>query len=61
MPLYEYHCQACGNDFEKIRKFSNKDLVSCSKCGARATFKFSSYYFNNYPVRAVRLNGEEIR
>ena len=33
MPLYEYECDACGQRFEAIRKFSESDLDVCSLCG----------------------------
>ena len=33
MPLYEYECDACGQRFEAIRKFSESDLDICSLCG----------------------------
>ena len=33
MPLYEYECDACGQRFEAIRKFSESDLGVCSLCG----------------------------
>ena len=32
MPLYEYECDACGQRFEAIRKFSESDLDICSLC-----------------------------
>lgn len=35
MPLYEYHCEACGKAFEQIVRFSDADLKpSCPFCGA---------------------------
>ena len=33
MPLYEYQCEACGERFEQIRKFSDPPLEVCAKCG----------------------------
>jgi putative FmdB family regulatory protein len=33
MPLYEYECEACGQRFEVIRKFSESDLDACTLCG----------------------------
>jgi putative FmdB family regulatory protein len=32
MPIYEYHCNACGKDFEAMQKFSDKPLKTCT-CG----------------------------
>ena len=33
MPLYEYECDACGERYELIRKFSDPPLETCPKCG----------------------------
>ena len=33
MPLYEYECEACGERFEVIRKFSDPPLEACRRCG----------------------------
>lgn len=32
MPLYEYHCDACGKNFEVIQKFSETS-ETCRLCG----------------------------
>lgn len=32
MPIYEYACPACGQNFEKLL-FRSKDPVECPKCG----------------------------
>lgn len=35
MPIYEYHCEKCSIDFEKLI-FSSKDKsVSCPDCGGK--------------------------
>jgi putative FmdB family regulatory protein len=33
MPLYEYECDACGQRFELIQKFSDAAPAQCAKCG----------------------------
>lgn len=33
MPLYEYHCDACGLEFEVRQKFSDAPLTECRACG----------------------------
>jgi putative FmdB family regulatory protein len=33
MPLYEYECEACGERFEVIQKFSDAPITECRKCG----------------------------
>jgi putative FmdB family regulatory protein len=57
MPLYEYQCDACGQRFEVIQKFS--DVVeTCTKCGKGPVhrllsspaiqFKGSGWYITDY-------------
>ena len=34
MPIYEYACSGCGNEFEKlVRRSSDESSVACPKCG----------------------------
>ena len=40
MPLYEYRCEECGEDFEKLVRFSEADLTqACPECGGQKTYK----------------------
>jgi putative FmdB family regulatory protein len=58
MPLYEYQCEACGERFETIRKFSDPPLEVCEKCGngpiqrlvssPAFQFKGSGWYITDY-------------
>jgi putative FmdB family regulatory protein len=57
MPLYEYKCEKCGHQFEKIQKFSDKMVKKCPKCGGRVEqmisapavqFKGSGWYVTDY-------------
>jgi putative FmdB family regulatory protein len=32
MPIYEYQCQACGNEHEALQKISAEPLVTCPVC-----------------------------
>ena len=34
MPIYEYSCHECGNDFEEIQKFSDPPIELCPSCGS---------------------------
>lgn len=36
MALYDYHCQGCGANFDKLVAYRNRDLISCPDCGAKA-------------------------
>ena len=62
MPLYEYQCEACGERFEKIRKFSDPPLEVCAKCGKGPVrkllsspaiqFKGSGWYITDYAKKS---------
>lgn len=40
MPIYEYRCLDCDNDFEMLRPMSqDKELGTCTSCGAKAPRK----------------------
>ena len=32
MPIYEFVCQDCGHEFEKIQSFSDSSTPSCPNC-----------------------------
>lgn len=42
MPIYEYRCQACGHEMEKLQKLSDSPLVDCPACGKAALVKLVS-------------------
>jgi putative FmdB family regulatory protein len=57
MPLYEYQCDACGQRFERIQKFSDPPVAVCPACGAPVRklisspaiqFKGSGFYITDY-------------
>ena len=62
MPLYEYQCDACGERFEVIRKFSDPPLEVCARCGKgpierlqsspAIQFKGAGWYVNDYAKKA---------
>lgn len=59
MPLYEYHCDACGQDFEVQQRMSDPPVEECS-CGEKGKvrrllsagngliFKGSGFYITDY-------------
>lgn len=57
MPIYEFICQSCGNEFEQIRAFSDSTMPACAKCGSDQVvrrmgrpaihFKGSGWYIND--------------
>lgn len=54
MPIYTYHCDHCGHEFDKQQSFSEKALVACPVCRkhqlrkvyspAGVVFKGSGFY-----------------
>jgi putative FmdB family regulatory protein len=58
MPLYEYPCEACGQRFEVIQKFSDPPPEACEKCGKGPVhrqqsspaiqFKGTGWYITDY-------------
>ena len=47
MPIFEYHCSSCNEDFEKI-VFNGKTKVQCPRCnGGKVTKKMSAFSFKS--------------
>src|SRR6478609_38047 len=42
MPIYEYRCQACGAELEKLQKISDSPLTECPECGQESLVKLVS-------------------
>lgn len=40
MPIYEYHCEKCGHEFEEL--VFGDEMPACPKCGAAKTGKLMS-------------------
>jgi len=60
VPLYEYECVSCGS-FEMIRKFSDRPLKKCPKCGGKVEkqlsapaiqFKGTGWYITDYAKKS---------
>lgn len=58
MPTYEYHCDACGRDFEVRQRISEPALTTCDVCGgavrrlispAPFILKGEGWYVTDYP------------
>ena len=59
MPLYEYECEACGDAFERIQKFSDPPLEVCPKCGKGPVQKAALVARD--PVQGIRLLHHRLR
>ncbi len=36
MPIYEYRCQSCGHELEKLQRMNDPALADCPECGKNA-------------------------
>lgn len=34
VPIYDYHCDACGHSFSQVQSYTDATLDSCPQCGA---------------------------
>jgi putative FmdB family regulatory protein len=71
MPLYEYECDACGQRFELIRRFSDPEVDVCAVCGKGPVrrlfsspaiqFKGSGWYITDYARKgkSEKTSGEK--
>jgi putative FmdB family regulatory protein len=68
LPLYEYKCEKCGNQFEKIEKHSAPTTQKCPNCGAKAQrmisaagiqFKGSGWYVTDYKGKSSGATSAE--
>jgi putative FmdB family regulatory protein len=39
MPIYEYQCQSCSHELEKLQKLSDAPLSLCPQCGKDALLR----------------------
>jgi putative FmdB family regulatory protein len=68
VPLYEYECEACGQRFEVIRKFSDPPLEACTLCGKGPVirqvsspafqFKGTGWYITDYAKKGEAGKGD---
>lgn len=67
MPLYEYLCDACGQRFERIQKFSDPPVDACPSCGGAVRkllsspaiqFKGTGWYITDYAKKGGGGDGK---
>ncbi len=69
MPTYDYRCEKCGHEFEKMQSITAKSLVKCDECGkdslkrligagAGIIFKGSGFYQTDYRSESYK-SGEK--
>jgi putative FmdB family regulatory protein len=66
MPIYEYACRKCGQQFEVLQKMSDVPLRRCRACGGRLErlispvgiqFKGTGWYVTDYARKGGNGNG----
>jgi putative FmdB family regulatory protein len=44
VPIYEYRCRECGEDYEMLVSLVSKELPPCPKCGSEKVNKQMSLF-----------------
>ncbi len=67
MPIYEYHCNECGHEFEVMQKINDRPIRKCEKCGrlkakrmiSQTSFilKGSGWYVTDYSGKKAPASG----
>lgn len=60
MPVYEYRCRGCRQDFEALTRIAGRDKAECPHCGSRDVERkfsvFAAQSVESHP-RATRPPG----
>ena len=70
MPTYEYHCDACGAEFELFQSIKARPISKCPTCGRRRArrligtgagviFKGSGFYSTDYRSESYKQAAEK--
>ncbi|QJB55463.1 zinc ribbon domain-containing protein [Pseudodesulfovibrio sp. zrk46] len=57
MPIFEYNCKACGEEFEEL-VFDRDECPPCPKCGSEDTGKLMSAVRSRIGGGAPDMGGE---
>ena len=60
MPWYVYVCPK-GHRHETTKRINDRVHDKCPVCGEMAGLVICAPNLNKYPVKSVRVNGEEVR
>ncbi len=47
MPMYDYHCKKCGDEFTTLVSWLKRDKVSCPQCGNKEVKRLISSFSVN--------------
>lgn len=57
MPLYEFECQDCKENFEKLMRLTGLPQAVCPKCGSVKTIKKISTFATNAKTSTSSFTG----
>lgn len=57
MAIYEYFCQGCGANFDKLVSQRNKDSISCPDCGCKVDR--NEVYAFSYCLKNIVTSGTQ--
>ncbi|MEJ5348510.1 MAG: zinc ribbon domain-containing protein [Desulfosoma sp.] len=58
MPIYEYRCEKCGNEFESfIWSAQDQEALACPRCGSREIKKLLSSFASKGSLSSVLSSG----
>ncbi len=52
MPVYEYVCAECGEQFERLTSYTEADSVACERCGSQHVRRLISLVAAPRPVKS---------
>jgi putative FmdB family regulatory protein len=67
VPIYDYHCDACGHSFSAVRSYTDGPVEKCPNCGERPrrlistpaiVFKGSGWYKTDSRGAAPKESGD---
>lgn len=53
MPIYEYHCEACGHEYSHLHKRLGETPPACPKCNSAKVRKMISSFSPGIPAAAA--------
>ena len=67
MPTYEYHCDACGKNFEELQSILSEPIQKCTLCGEKKVhrllgagagiiFRGTGFYVTDYKNKSAGEN-----
>lgn len=57
MPIYEYHCDGCGKDFE-VLVFNSSEKIQCPDCGSKKVKRLLSGFSAKSDGKVVTAGGD---